>query len=409
MPLMDKRVLFINRSYWPDAEATGQLLTELCEGLADQFEVEVLCGQPNANPRNEAFKRRGYETKNGVGIHRIGHLDFDKHRGLIHRAANLISFLLVALLKSVLVKRPDVIVVETDPFLLPVLGRFLKFWKRSQLVVYLQDIYPDVAIAVKQVKPGLITKTVKFLLFGAYRRADRIIVLSHDMKRRLVEQGVESHKIVILPNWIDTKLVYPVKGDVNPFRKKHDLDGKFVVMHSGNMGLTQGLEQLVEVATRLRDREEIVFLLVGGGAAKGGLEAMIAERSLVNIRTMPYQPRDQLAESLSAADLHVISMHPEITGCLMPSKMYGILASGTPILAIVPPETEVAEVVEQESVGFSVAPGDLKGIEQQIVWCASHREGFAEMESRARTLAETAYDRQVVIQKFRAFLKDLTE
>ena len=406
---MGTRVLFINRSYWPDAEATGQLLTELCEGLANSLEVEVLCGQPNANPRGEAFKGRGYESKNGVGIHRIGHFVFDKHRSLFHRAANLLSFLVIAVVKSVFIKRPDVVVVETDPFMLPVLGRFLKFWKRSKLVVYLQDIYPDVAVAVKKVKPGLITKTVRFLLFGAYKRADRIIVLSNDMKRRLVEQGVEPKKITIIPNWIDTKVVYPIKGPGNQFRIEHALEGKFVVMHSGNMGLTQRLEQLIEVADRLCDREDICFLLVGGGAAKVGLEEMIVQRSLTNIKTVPYQPRSKLAESLSAADLHVISMHPDITGCLMPSKMYGILASGTPILAIVPEETDVAEAVANESVGFAVTPGDLAGIERQIVWCASHKEGFAEMESRARALAETTYDRQVVIDRFRDFLKGLMD
>ena len=404
---MGKRILFINRSYWPDAEATGQLLTELCEGLADQFEVEVLCGQPNANPLNETFKHRGYESKHGVGIHRIGHFVFDKRRSLVHRAANLLSFLMIAVVKSLLMKRPDVIVVETDPFMLPTLGRFLKFWKRSKLVVYLQDIYPDVAIAVHQVNPGLLTKTVRFLLFGAYKRADRIIVLSNDMKRRLVDQGVDAQKIVILPNWVDTKVVYPIKGDTNPFRQEQGLEGKFVVMHSGNMGLTQRLEQLVEVADRLRDHKEICFLLVGGGAAQSELENLIAQRSLTNIRTLPYQPREKLAESLSAADLHVISMHPEITGCLMPSKMYGILASGTPILAIVPKETDVAAVVDQEKVGFAVTPGDITGIQQQIVWCADHRDDFSDMESRARALAESTYDRQVVIQKFRAFLSEL--
>ena len=400
---MEKRVLFINRSYWPDAEATGQLLTELCEGLANQFEIEVVCGQPNANPHNEVFRSRGYESKNSVGIHRVGHFVFDKRRSLFHRAANLISFLLAALAKSLFVKRADIVVVETDPFLLAVLGRFLKFWKRSKLVVYLQDIYPDVAIAVNKVEPGLVTKTVRFLLFGAYKRADRIIVLSNDMKRRLVRQGVDAQKITIIPNWIDTKLVYPIKGAGNQFRKRYDLDSKFVVMHSGNMGLTQGLEQLVEVADRLRARDDICFLLVGGGAARAGIEQLIARRALTNIRTIPYQPRSELAESLSAADLHVVSMHPDITGCLMPSKMYGILASGTPILAIVPAETDVAETVAREAVGFAVCPGDLDGIERQIIWCAGHREGFGEMESRARMLAETTYDRQVVIDMFREF------
>ncbi|NOY40519.1 MAG: glycosyltransferase family 4 protein [Planctomycetes bacterium] len=406
---MGKRVLFINRSYWPDAEATGQLLTDLCEGLSEEFEIAVLCGQPNANPHNEAFKRRGCESKNLVEIHRVGHFVFDKHRSLFHRAANLISFLLVASVNSVFMKQADVVVVETDPFLLPALGRFLKFWKRSKLVVYLQDIYPDVAIAVGKVKPGFITKTVRFLLFGAYKRADRIIVLSHDMKRRLVEHGVDQKKIIIIPNWIDTKAVYPIKGTANQFRKEHALGDKFVVMHSGNMGLTQGLEQLVDAADRLRERADICFLLVGGGAACGSLKKMIEQRSLANIQVLPYQPRNKLAESLSAADLHVISMHPDITGCLMPSKMYGILASGTPLLAIVPEGTDVAQTVDHESVGVAVTPGDLDGIERQIIWCADHREDLCEMGNLARALAETTYDRQVVINMFHGFLNNLLE
>lgn len=402
-----RRVLFINRSYWPDAEATGQLLTELCEGLANQFEVEVLCGQPNANPRNEAFKRSGFDKKNGVGIHRTGHFSFDKDRSLFHRAANLLSFLALATVRSIFVKRPDIVIVETDPFMLPTLGRFLKFWKRTKLVVYLQDIYPDVAIAVKKIEPGFITRVVRTLLSGAYKRADRIIVLSNDMKLRLEKQGVDSKKIVIIPNWIDTQVVFPIKGQTNRFRIEQEVQTKFVVMHSGNMGLTQQLDQLVEVADRLQHREDICFLLVGGGAAKCELEQIIAERELTNIRTVPYQPRSRLAESLSAADLHVVSMHPDITGCLMPSKVYGILASGTPILAIVPENTDVAEIVHQESVGFAVEPGSLNEIAKQIVWCADNKDSYSELGSRARLLAEKCYDREVVVNMFHNFLNDL--
>ena len=405
---MEKRkVLFINRSYWPDAEATGQLLTELCEGLADEFNVEVLCGQPNANPRNVPFKPSGYDLRNAVGIHRTRHFSFDKDRSLFHRAANLLSFLALATVRSFFVTKPDIVVVETDPFMLPTLGRFLKFWKRAKLVVYLQDIYPDVAIALNKISPGFITKAVRLLLFGAYKRADRIIVLSHDMKQRLVEQGVDGDKIVIIPNWVDTQVVFPVKGGTNKFRLEQELNGKFVVMHSGNMGLTQQLDQLVEVAEHLSHRKDICFLLVGGGAAKGEIEKMISERSLTNIRTVPYQPRNRLAESLSAADLHVVSMHPDITGCLMPSKVYGILASGTPILAIVPENTDVAEIVQQKSVGFAVEPGNLDKIAEQIVWCADNQDSYSELGSHARVLAEKQYDREVVVHKFRDFLTQL--
>ena len=154
--------------------------------------------------------------------------------------------------------------------MLPTLGRFLKFWKRARLVVYLQDIYPDVAIALNKISPGFITKAVRLLLFGAYKRADRIIVLSHDMKQRLVEQGVDGNKIVIIPNWVDTQVVFPVKGGTNKFRLEQELNGKFVVMHSGNMGLTQQLDQLVEVAEHPQLQERHLFPSGGRRCCQGG-------------------------------------------------------------------------------------------------------------------------------------------
>src|SRR5262245_24054423 len=135
------RVLFINRSYWPDAEATGQLLTELCEDLAASFDVSVIAGQPNSNPTGANFCRRGLEQRHGVHIHRVAHTRFPK-KSLIGRAANLLSFLMAAFWTAFRVPRPDIVIVETDPFLLAFLGDWLKFWHGCRHVVYLQDIYP---------------------------------------------------------------------------------------------------------------------------------------------------------------------------------------------------------------------------------------------------------------------------
>jgi UDP-GlcNAc:undecaprenyl-phosphate GlcNAc-1-phosphate transferase len=384
------RVLFLNRSYWPDCEATGQLLTKLCENLADSFDVSVLVGQPNANPKNDQFVRSGMQRRNKVEIHRVRHFRFPK-RSTAGRALNLVSFFVSACWQAIWVPHPQVVVAETDPFLLPLLGGVLKQLRGCKLIVYLQDIYPDIAVAVGSTRPGFVTRLLWRMLRRTYNRADQVVVLGNDMRRRLVLRGVDPKRIVCVPNWIDTQDVYPIKDD-NDFRRQHHLQDKFVVMHSGNMGLTQELDQLLDVAGRLRHNPRIVFLLLGDGVRRLELERKAQCEQLTNIRFLPYQAYEQLALTLSAADLHVVSMHRSIGGLLVPSKMYGIMASGTPTLAIVPRCSDVHRLVTSERIGFSVRPGDLDQVERLIEECANGCHDLEEMGLRARHLAESRFD-----------------
>ena len=179
------RILFLNRSYWPDAEATGQLLTELCEDLTERFDVSVLAGQPNQNPKGETYDRSRCQERNGVFIERVRHPQWSK-RSLIGRAINLIGFLFAATFRSLRISRPDFVIVETDPFMLPMLGRWLKWWRGSRLIVYLQDLYPDVAVVLEKVREGWLTRFIRWQLMAAYRQADAIVVLSGDMKNTLI-------------------------------------------------------------------------------------------------------------------------------------------------------------------------------------------------------------------------------
>ncbi len=384
------RVLFLNRSYWPDCEATGQLLTQLCENLADTFDISVLVGQPNANPKNESYVRYGVQTRNGVDIHRVPHTTFNK-RSTVGKALNFISFFFSACWQAVWVPHPQVVIAETDPFLLPLLGGILKQLRGCQLIVYLQDIYPDIAVAIGKAKPGFVTRTLWWMLRSTYNRADKVVVLGEDMRRRLILRGVDASRVVCIPNWIDTDDVYPIKED-NDFRREHGLQDKFVVMHSGNMGLTQELDQLLDVAERVQDDERIVFLLVGDGASRKRLQERVTASGLSNVRFLPYQPKEQLALTLSAADLHVVSMHPKISGLLVPSKMYGIMASGTPMLAIVPRTTDAHALVTREQIGFSVRPYDVAQQVTIIRQCAAGEHDLEAMGQRARQLVESDFD-----------------
>ena len=391
-------VWFINRSYWPDAEATGQLLTELCEDLSLTFDVHVIAGQPNINPTNEPFRRCGLQERNGVQIHRTWHTRFPK-RSLTGRCLNQFGFFLGALWGTVLLPRPEVVVVETDPFYLAILGVWLKFRYRCSLIVYLQDIYPDIAVALGKLPKGTLAGSLRRLLTKAYRYADRVVLLSQDMRDVVAGQGVSPQHVEIVPNWIDTERIVPVK-DENGFRAAAGMGRKFVVMYSGNMGLSQPLDVVLQAAESLRDRPEIQFLLVGDGVAKRRLQDDAGKRQLQNVRFLPYQPQDELACSLSAADLHVVAVDPRVYRLLMPCKVYAIFASGTPVVAIAPRESELSRIVSAHGAGLTVEPGDVKALVEAIGWGIEHRPELDRMGKRARQLAVEQFDRRGATQRF---------
>jgi len=394
--------MFLNRSYWPDAEATGQLLTELCEDLSGRFDVTVIAGQPNHNPTNAIFSRCQREQHNNVTIERVWHPQMGK-RSMLARAVGLIGFLVAATGRAFRVTSPDVVVVETDPFMLPWLGRWLKWWHGCRFIVYLQDLYPDVAVVLGKVREGWLTRFLRWRLTEAYRRADAIVVLSGDMKARLVAWGLDANKIHCLENWVDTSLVFPAKVD-NLLRQRERLQDRFVIMHSGNMGLSQYLDNVLNAAALLSDRTELQILLVGDGATRRPLEEQAALLKLNNVRFLPYQPREELAQSLSAADVHLISMHPEAHHCLMPSKLYGILASGSAIVAITAEDSELAQIIRQEQVGLIVPPGDPQKLADQLRWCAEHRDELRRMGERARQCSVRNYDRKRQTARFGSLL-----
>lgn len=392
------RVLFLNRSYWPCNEATGQLLTELCEDVATDFDIRVIAGQPNQNPDGVDFRKLGSQRRRGVQIQRVFNSRFNKS-SLPGRATNLLSYLFTASFAALFGKRPHMVVVETDPPLLSFLGAAMKFFHRCQLIVYLQDIYPDLAVSLGKIPDGFAVRLLRRMLFAIYRRADRVVVLSRDMRKLLMDSGVPAEKIVCIPNWVDTRKLVPTKRD-NAFRKRHDLGEKFVVMYSGNLGMAQRLNDLILAAENLNDRADIEFLFVGDGVSRKPLEKLVAEKKLGNVRFLGYQPKSELSQSLSAADLHVVSLDPTIAQCLMPSKLYGILASGTAVLTIAPEETELARVVADQGLGMVVGPGNPESTAAAIRWCADHRLEVDAMGARARIVAAEQYDRATITNQF---------
>lgn len=398
---MKPRILFLNRSYWPDTEATGQLLTELCEGLAANFDVHVLAGQPNATASDVDWKN--VDKRNNVTIHRVPHFSFAK-KGMLRRGMNFLSFVYACHRHMRHMPQPDVVVFETDPFLLPFVADAFQRRTGCRQVGYLQDIYPDVAVNLEKVSNNWLVRRLRAGLFSVYRKCDQMIVLSNDMRELLQDSGIHHNRISVISNWADPELIFPAKAE-NLFRKQQALDGKFVVMYSGNLGLTQRLEEFVEAAALLQDDSDIQFVFVGAGAQKERLKKMAESISLSNLTFCDYQPLDQLAHSLSAADLHLVPLTNELSRCLMPSKLYGILAAGRPFLTNAPPDSELHTIAEIEGVGLTVEAGSPNRIADAIRRAKDSPGLLTEMGERARHLAENRFSKRTAIDKFTACMR----
>jgi glycosyltransferase involved in cell wall biosynthesis len=405
VPAGRTRVLFLNRSFWPDREATGQFLTELCDDLSTDHEVTIVAGPSyHTNDRSSrGFRLWSRERRGKVTIIRTWGTRFSKSN-LAGRLVNLGTYYLLAAIVAYRLPRPDVIVAETDPPLLGALAAMLKRRWECRLVYNVRDLYPDIAEVTGGVRSPFLLDLLRRGNDYAYERADLIVTLGHDMARRIVDKGVPPDKVVVVPDWVDCGRIRPLDG--NPFR--HSFGDKFVVMYSGNIGLSQQLEAVLEAADRLRDDDRILFAMIGEGARKSWLQERAQAMGLKNVTFLPYQPLENLGESLSAADLHLIPLAPGAAGCLVPSKIYGILAAGRPFIAMMEENAEIAQIARDAKVGFVVRPGNVEALIDAIREAIDSPEHLKQMGARARRLAEVRFDRVKVTSMFGSMLTGVT-
>ncbi|MGH7782083.1 MAG: glycosyltransferase family 4 protein [Candidatus Binataceae bacterium] len=396
------RLLFLNRSFWPDPEATGQFLTELCEDLSAEHRITFIAG-PSLHVKQGSRRLFTRDRYGEVEVIRTWGTRFSKRR-LAGRLANLALYYVLAAAAALRVERPDVIIAETDPPLLGALAAMLKRRWGCKFVYNVRDLYPDIA----EVNGGLRSRALIALLrranIYAFREADLIVPLGLDMAKRIAAKDVPASKITVIPDWADTNKVFPISNS----RFRAELGERFVVMYSGNLGLSQQLDTVVDAAMRLRADPRILFVLIGEGASKPALQARVRKLELDNVMFLPYRSREQLAESLSAADLHLIPLLSGAQGCVVPSKIYGILAAGRPFIAIMESGAEIARIAREYTVGFVVPPGDADALTGTIMNAASRRADLHAMGLRARELAVRLYTREVATRRFAAMLQSLS-
>ena len=400
------RLLFFNRSFHPDVEATGQLLSELCQDLSRDHEVTVVAGRGYNMERFGSRLPVRRERWDRIEILRAYNPRLNK-RSFPARVLNLLSYFCFSFLAGFQAKRPDVVIVETDP---PVLGLVALFFARlygCKFVFYLQDLYPDVGIALGKLKNPLLIRLLESSTQCILNNADRVVVLGDDMRRRVLAKGYQqADRIHVIPNWVDTTQIRPHTG-VNSFRQQHHLDGCFVIMFSGNLGLSQRLENVVQVASEFADNDKVRFVFIGEGAAKAGLMEQARAQHLANVLLLPYQPKESLSISLGAADVHLVPLQKGVSGLIVPSKVYGILAAGRPLIAAIEEDSHPSQIIREHRCGLRVDPDSPAELKKAIDWAIGHPAELQEMGRRGREAVVEHFDRRTSVAAFQTMIEAL--
>jgi colanic acid biosynthesis glycosyl transferase WcaI len=398
------RVLFVNRYYAPDVSATSQMLTDLAEGLVRSgFEVSVVCSrQLYENPRSGLVP---YEVIGGVSVWRVGGARFGR-ANLGGRALDYASFWIGA--TRALLRRAcdcDVLVLKTDPPLLSLIGWFVARRRHVACVNWLQDIFPEVATRLGlSPLPRSLEALLRNLRDRSLAAAYTNVVVGSRMREYLIGRGVPAARVSIGENWADESTVRMVPTGQSALRRKLSLTECFVVAYSGNLGRAHDAETLLAAVQILRGDPTTAFLMIGGGINMRGFEARARAQALTHVLFVPYQPRVAVSDSLAAADVHIVTLLPQLEGLVVPSKLYGILAAGRPVVFVGDSDGELARLVRENQVGLSVASGDGPGLAGALRTLRDFPAQRARMGERARALFEERYTLHRALSRWQALL-----
>lgn len=412
-----KNMLIYAHYYIPDVASTGQIVKELAEGLLDVFNITVICVVPSYTGKiEEKYKTQKYykENINGVDVIRIRVPEFTKSSRK-SRVKNIISYFLGAMLATLKVGKQDYIfAISQPPILGGLLGTFGKFIKHAKYIYNIQDFNPEQTIAVSYSKNKLVIKLMMLLDKFSCRRSNLIITVGRDLLETVNKRfnNKKVPKTVLINNWIDEKEIYPLEDnnkEVKEFKKKYNLENKFIIMYSGNIGLYYDLENIFKVIEKIRpgtktsDNKEVMFAFVGSGTVLEKLKEYKKEKNMDNVVFIPYQEKKDLIYSLNAADVHLCVNAKGIKGVSCPSKYYGIAATGKPILGVLEENTEVRLLIEETKGGLVSTPGDYDLIEKNINWFINNANSdeLKNMGKRSRKYLVENLTKDISINKYK--------
>lgn len=413
---MKKKLLIYAHYYIPDTASTGQILRELAEGMLEQFDITIICVVPSyLGTIEEKYKIEKYykENINGVKVLRIRVPEFSK-TDKVSRIKNILSYFFGAMFATFKVGKQDYVFSISQP---PILGGLLGVWgkwmKHAKFIYNIQDFNPEQVLAIGYSKSKLITNIMMWFDKFSCKRSDLVITVGRDLVKTMNNRfkGKKVPKTVMINNWIDESEIYPLDSKnekVVTFKKKYGLDGKFVIMYSGNIGLYYDLENLIKViekfgvGTATADGREVVFAFVGAGSVLKTLEDYVAEHHMKNVIFIPYQDKAELIYSLNAGDVHWCVNANGIKGVSCPSKYYGVASAARPVIGVLEAGSEIRCIIEDTKGGLCCEPGEYDKVEENIRWFIDNA-GNGELKAmgiRSRENLEKNLTRNVSVQKY---------
>ena len=397
------RLIFLHQYFHPEIAGSAIRFTELALGLTEEgFKIDVYTGFPKIS----GFSTSHFQKINTLTIHRLPQTRLDKNKSY-GRVVNGITFFVFAFWKLLGTEAQTPIFIGSDPPFLCFLGWSLKRLKGQKYILQISDLYPDIATELGYLKKeGLFHKLWRKINEISFREAEAIVTLGSLMRNRILNYlpVEEAWKVQVIENW-ESETIKPLPKTENPFAKQHELVHKTVVLYSGNMGLTHGLNSLLEAAQRLKHEPGILFLMIGGGKERARLQVFAEKENLTNILFLPYQNQEMLPYSLTAGDISFISMKHGTEGTLVPGKLYTALAAGSAILGMASAETEVARIVSDSRCGIVVDSENVEQIAQAILNLHRDQMCLREFQKNARLAFDAHYTKTRALQEYKSLFQ----
>lgn len=389
--------------FFNTVEPVSPLYRDLLPELGNRgVEVEVVLSRGDYRPVRKPLEE--VLTHPRIRIKRVG-IACSEKRGKGSRLLGMLSYAVGAILLSLKGHRADLNVFLTQPPLFSIWGYALRLLRKEPYLCVMMDVYPDVAIRVGILaEKSWLAKLLKTISIAVLRNSSAVVVIGRCMHENLVAKGVPAEKIHFIPNWVNERDIYPIPHEKNRLRKELNLGNALVVLYSGNLGISHHFESLLEIIRRMRDVPGLRFIIVGGGAQWKKIENVKREERLENLLLLPFQPMDLLAESLSMGDVHLASLRDGFEGLEVPSKAYGALAVGRPLIYLGNPSGEIARMVEEAEIGFVVPDSDVSRLEAVILRYLADRTLVAQQGERALCLGRSIYSSSNGVQRYISLL-----
>lgn len=401
--------------FYPEVATTGQILTELAEGLSDTFDVTVICEVPSyVQKLEDKYKayRYYFEEYAGMRIIRVRVPEVNK-QSKISRIKYILSYFFNSIGATFKAGEFDLVFAVTQP---PILGGILgtvgKRITRGKLMYQIMDFNPEQIIAVNYSGNKLVLNTMMWWDKRSCKKSDIVVTLGRDMQETLFNRfkGRKIPKNVVINNWIDETRIMPLPKDnerVVAFKKRYGIENKFVIMTSGNIGLYYDFENILKIMGQFKDDDSVAFVFVGDGLVKPRLEEYAKEHGLRNVVFVPFQKKENLVYSLNAADVHIVTNAKGVKGISVPSKIYGILATNIPIWGILERGSEAWRIIEDSHCGILVEAGNYEELHRSLWEIIQKKEKFVEEHQTGRAYLEENFAKQKSIDAYRDALQAL--